>query len=303
MKFSFLLCLLTITCSLFAQQVEFERSTGDSDKYQVNCINDEPYPLTFVVQFKDQSTFESSVRLPYISTAKANGHASFYVKRVKGITPNFAYSYKRYMGCINAKPDLDYPYLLPVAHGTQTQMKLLNNFSEKHDLKNRMLIKDWYSMAFQTNQGDTVYAARQGIVCSVKDDGELEGEGYSMSTKENCVYLYHKDCTFARYSVLNEIFVKKGQVVEAGQPIAVTGGEKYDGGCHLRLSVSYLFDNKKENEDMPVGRAFVTPKFYVNDNGTEVLESKVKYTSIHPEEIIVKEMNKKEVEKYKKSKE
>ncbi|MCL2649554.1 MAG: M23 family metallopeptidase [Candidatus Azobacteroides sp.] len=294
-----ILFLLLIASPLYAQ-VESEWSKTDDNKCVFSIRNDEPCPYTYYVKFNNKGSFDSSVRLPYLTAVKKYGDSSFYITCIKGITPDLAYTYNCFMGDCNAKPVFDYPYLLPISQNKETEIGLLDNFSEKHNMKRNMKTKDWYAIQFKTNKGDTIYAVRRGVVCDVKDDAELEYNDYSMSTKDNQITICHQDNTFARYSVLSEVLVKKGQEVEAGEPIAITGGEKYASGYQVRLSISYLYkiDNPEKEDDLPVGSAYVTPRFYLSSGEVKPLELKEVYISTHPQEIITKEMSKKELKKY-----
>ncbi|MDR0418921.1 MAG: M23 family metallopeptidase, partial [Prevotellaceae bacterium] len=181
---------------------------------------------------------------------------------------NTDYSYKtKYLwGCKDSAVQLDYPYLLPIASGKETTIKGLYNFSEKYEIKKvGVPTRDYYALLFKTESGDTIYASRRGSVFRVKDDADLKHENYSMSSDDNELYVAHLDCSIARYRVLNQIFVREGDWVGAGQPIAITGGEKYISGTHVRISVYYAYkclDCGGDNEGR-YGYAYVKPKFYL----------------------------------------
>ena len=146
-----ILFLLLITFPLCAQ-TKLERYSTDNNKLMFSIQNDEPCPYTYYVKFKDKSSFESSVRLPYLTVVKKYGNTSFFITRIKGITPDLTYNYNHVMGDFNAKPVFDYPYLLPIAEKKETEIGLLYNFSEKHNLKHNLKIKDWYAIQFKTNE-------------------------------------------------------------------------------------------------------------------------------------------------------
>jgi murein DD-endopeptidase MepM/ murein hydrolase activator NlpD len=75
---------------------------------------------------------------------------------------------------------------------------------------------------------DTVYAVFSGRISSVQDDERL---GINIHLEQGQLQ--------SIYGHLSEIFVSKGDTVNAGDPIAITGATGWVTGAHLHFSVRY----------------------------------------------------------------
>lgn len=303
-KNTLLLLFLFMSINSFGQQppIDVTFKWEGEGKARVACTNKKDAPLIIRIAFNNPNTLNADVSLPFVTTVLAGRSTSFSVKPSFG-SADYSYKTKYLWGCKDSTAQLDYPYLLPIASGKETTIGGLYNFNERHKIKKTGVpARDYYALSFKTESGDTIYASRRGSVFRVKDDVDLKYENYSMASNDNEIYITHSDCSIARYLVLNEIFVKEGDWVEAGQPIAITGGEKYKSGTHVRFSVYYAYkclDCEGDNEDW-YGYAYVKPKFYLRGGAVEQLETGNKYVSEHTEEMIIREMSKRELKKWNK---
>jgi murein DD-endopeptidase MepM/ murein hydrolase activator NlpD len=98
--------------------------------------------------------------------------------------------------------------------------------------------------------GDTVVAARGGIIRELREDSPDDGQGVG---EHNCVYIEHDDGTLAFYAHLmqNGVMVEVGDTVELGQAFALSGNSGYSGEPHLHFGV-YKDYPTVEGEDVPV---------------------------------------------------
>lgn len=87
--------------------------------------------------------------------------------------------------------------------------------------------------------GETVHAAREGIVITVKDDYHMGGSHRFFLDKANRVEVLHSDDTLAVYAhiLLGSALVKEGQRVKAGAPLAGAGSSGYSTGPHLHFGL------------------------------------------------------------------
>jgi len=197
----------------------------------------------------------------------------------------------------------EFVYLLPVGSGKTTKAQPL----EFLQVGSAPKPKDYYALIFKVNAGDTIYAARRGIVYLVKDAANLSGEGYTYSSKDGLIEIFHEDCSFGHYQVFDKSLVKEGQQVEAGDPIAIAGGEKYVSGAHVRFYVYYNFEqkfDKKYNDGTDVKNywAYVPLVFYTQEEKAKMLTMNKEYTCEKPESIIIQEMSKRELKNWRKKK-
>ncbi len=293
--------LLLISTYASAQDVDAQWSSGAQGQQKLTLSNNLYTPIILTLTFRNSSSFSTTVPMPYTTSVSAKGSTSITLSENGFSTPDYNYTYSYRWGCLNTNPDTDYPYLIPVSEGKGTRVGMLTLFNKTYNLREKVPSKNYYAISFSTAMGDTVFASRGGTVFNTKNNANLKHENYSMATDENEIYIAHKDCTRARYSVLNEIFVKEGQKIEAGAPIAIAGGDKYTQGSHVRFCVmySYLCDTCK-NGDSAYGNVYVHPKFYLGNEVVDTVARNTTYTSAHTDEIITKEMSKSELKQWKK---
>lgn len=98
--------------------------------------------------------------------------------------------------------------------------------------------------------GDTIVAARSGIVKDVREDSPDNGQGVG---EHNYVYIQHQDGTSAFYAHLmqNSVIVQPGDTVETGQYFCLSGNSGESGEPHLHFGV-YQDYPPIEGKDIPV---------------------------------------------------
>jgi hypothetical protein len=212
----------------------------------------------------------------------------------------FKYTYTQIKGCINPKINQDYTYLLPIGIGKTTEAFHIEylKINEKNPEP-----KDFFAIGFKINSGDTIFAARRGIVTSFRDNANLNLSEYAYSSEDNFIEIFHKDCSFGKYQVLKKSLVSIGQEVEAGDPIAIAGGEKYSSGPHVRFEVYYNFEQQfqvqnKDGSSIKTYWAYVPLVFFTKEEKNIKLNFGQKYTCEHPDSIIMQEMTKRQIKKW-----
>lgn len=283
--------------------VRYEKnSRGEIEFY---CDNRTFSDYTIQVEFPEFVNLQADFPLPAVTEVAPGSHLMFILRKAHGGQPiRFTYHYHPLKGRPSPKIDTNFTYLLPVAPGKATRIYELNYIGEKYaDIP---APKDWYSLRLQTSTGDTVYAARRGRVTNMRDNANLQDSNYTYAQDDNYVEIEHNDYTFGKYSVFRDgaIFVHPGETVEAGQPLGIAGGEKYSGGSHVRFSVFYqlkqeILDKDGNNTGKTHYWAYVPIRFWTKDLGSIHLTNRDTYTSEYPDDVITKEMSKKEAKKWK----
>ncbi len=132
-----------------------------------------------------------------------------------------------------AKHDKDYRYSLPFSKGRK--FKVIQGFggSFSHDSK-----RSYYAVDFNTQVGDTICAAREGIVVRIRDSYTERG-GRKFIDKANMITVLHNDGTLASYVHLDYkgVFVQPGDRLERGQPIGISGYTGFTTTPHLHFVV------------------------------------------------------------------
>ncbi len=136
------------------------------------------------------------------------------------------------------KPNLDYLYRFPFKKGKKYEVSQSFNGRTSHRSE-----RSKYAIDFQLNVGETIYAARDGLVIKVIDWFTKQG-GKELINAANRILILHEDGTIASYVHLNYkgSFVKEGQQVIEGQKIGISGLTGFTNGPHLHFVV------RKEND-------------------------------------------------------
>jgi murein DD-endopeptidase MepM/ murein hydrolase activator NlpD len=139
--------------------------------------------------------------------------------------------------------------------------------------------------------GDTIFAARKGVVTEVLDNNGANDAGQTSVSTENYIEIVQADCSFARYGILkkNSSLVKPGQTVRAGQPIGLVGGDAYGRGSDLRFSVYYY--QEESNPSQNGGRHYIVPFIWTLKNGKSRLKHGVIYTAEFPATLLNQEIS------------
>jgi murein DD-endopeptidase MepM/ murein hydrolase activator NlpD len=98
---------------------------------------------------------------------------------------------------------------------------------------------DEFAIDFDMPTGNVVCAARGGTVVAVRIDSNRGGETRDFAEYANYIVIKHDDGTYGRYLHLrqNGSLVKLGQVVQARQPIGLSGGTGWAQLPHLHFEV------------------------------------------------------------------
>jgi murein DD-endopeptidase MepM/ murein hydrolase activator NlpD len=125
------------------------------------------------------------------------------------------------------------------------------------------------ALDFEMPVGTPIYAAREGLIYSYKDNSNEGGPLPKLKRKANYIIIKHSDGSFGCYWHLqkNGVTVKKG-IVKKGQLIGYSGNTGFVLRPHLHFSVKRILNYEKDS--------FVKTKFKTK-NGVEFLKSKYIY--------------------------
>lgn len=298
--FLFLYCNATLSAQ---DVIDVKYDVDDLGHYKFYCDNNDFCIYSIEVNIISLVNLRGNVAFPFFTQVYPGRNNLFELSPVnqEGIT-SCNYSYRAVKGCINPKVNADFIYLLPVQPGKTMEVFELKYLKINYkDLEP----KNWYTVGLKTNQGDTIYAARRGVVTEVRDTAKLKHYDYVYTSEDNFIEICHADCSFGRYDILSKIFVNLGQEVEAGDPIGLSGGEKYFNGSQVRFSVFYNYkQNPRSKDDGGIDRflfwAYIPMIFYIGSGKSEKLIYGQSYTCEHPDYIIKKEMTRRQIKKWEK---
>lgn len=302
---AWILFLPFLVISGFGQEkIEVFYENSSEGEYKFYAINPNFCTYTLELDFSELHNLKGSVSFPFRMEVDKGQNYLFTLKRVQNdVATSFRFNSGYHVGCINPDVDENFIYLLPIAQAKKTQTFELDYFKIN---KSAPEPKNFYALGFLMPLGDTIFAARRGVVSDLKDGANLAHSNYEFTTTDNFIQIFHDDCSFGIYEIFQKSLVKRGQEVEAGDPIAISGGEKYEVGPHFRFEVYYndeeKFTKKKEEAKRVHYWAYVPMHFYTVEDPDVQLKHNDSYTSIHPESMITQEMNKREKKKWSKQK-
>lgn len=136
-------------------------------------------------------------------------------------------------GAYLSKPDFGFIYQLPYPKGKSYLIGQGYNGKSTHQGDYR------YSIDFDLKVGDTVTAARSGIVIQVVDKNDTGCFQIECDKYSNMVEIMHSDGTIALYAHLkkNGVLVSVGDTVDAGKKIGLAGATGRVSGPHLHFMV------------------------------------------------------------------
>jgi hypothetical protein len=275
-------------------------------EYEFYCDNKSFSDYTVEINFYEFINLQGNIAFPATIEVPPGLNRRLFVlqKSTLGMASRFQYHHKSYKGCPSPKVDTGFTYLLPVAPGKTAQVSELHSLATEYG--DEAPPKDWYCLSWHVQPGDTVYAARRGRVTNTREHAGLQDSGYTYSSDDNYIEIEHNDCTFGKYSVFRDeaIFVHPGDWVEAGQPIGIAGGDNYASGAQVRFSVFYHLEQDVLDKDgNSTGKtrhwAYVPLYFWTRDNGKMRLVNRSTYMADHPDDLVTREMSKKEAKKWK----
>ena len=275
----------------FSQQLEVtSRYEGRDVVFDATFNGSGSY--TLVLSFSELQGYKSlSGRKAIINIAPPfSGNSIYKLTEIEGARAStYRYSYQYFQGKYNAKPDLDFPYLLPVKPGENVRTFWLENIEAT---LGKSVTDKILGVTFSYTGVDTVYAIRSGQVVRVENSTRDRikpeaGTVYYDEPSRSHIEVEHKDGTIARYVCMTsgKSLLEEGDRIIAGQPLAV-------------------FTQKDDNQEMKVGihlfrlgKKFeyevIMPKYYT-DNGLIQPEYGKEYVGASAKEIVEKELTKKE---------
>lgn len=107
---------------------------------------------------------------------------------------------------------------------------------------------DEFAIDFDMPVGNVVCAARGGSVIAIRTESNRGGESEKFADYGNYVVIKHDDGTYGRYLHLrqNGSLVKLGQIVQARQPIALSGNTGWSQSPHLHFEVFVPISGEKK---------------------------------------------------------
>ncbi len=292
--------LFLSSLGLFSQRmIEIKYEADAKGGYVFSCFNYGWCHYILDLGFTSFQNVKSDQPLPFHGEVKPGYNRLFNLTPLDAAAPvRFSYNSRYQKGCMHPVVNRGFTYLLPISPGKQAQFYEMSP-DKLPDTAFRPPAKappdknadsaSWYVVRLKMKPGDTIYAARKGIVNELQDQNGANDAGQTSIGTENFIEIVQSDCSFARYGILkkNSALVKPGQTVKAGQPIGLVGGDSYGRGSDLRFSVYYY---QEENTAAETGsRHYIITHIWTKNNGSGRLRQGVFYISEFPKAVLNQE--------------
>ncbi|MFC3880516.1 M23 family metallopeptidase [Algoriphagus namhaensis] len=262
-----LLSILFSSFSTFAQKEKDEpqgfeddlviRWVDQGDTAFLVAVNQLYAPLEVILDVKNQD--EKSFLIEPLDSAVLMSHPKIIIGKKSGsIQINYRIDY--HMGHPDlTKVDLDYPYRFPFEKGKAVSVSQGWRGKATHNTSESL-----FAIDFQMDEGEKVFAAREGTVVKVIDWFTKRG-GPKYGASGNEIIILHEDGTFASYLHLQYqgSVVLEGDFVNKGQHIGFSGQTGYATGPHLHffvtkergIAIPYYFEGYPKQE-LEEGKAY-----------------------------------------------
>jgi hypothetical protein len=285
-KIPFLFILLIpTTIRLYSQRIiEVKYETDARGAYIFSCVNYSWCNYILEFGFTSFTNLKCDQPLPFHGEVKPGYTKLFTISAIDPQTPVlFKFNTTNQKGCMHPAISPDFTYLLPISPGKNAQVYEMSPMKPTDSAS-------WYVLRLKMKPGDTIYAARKGVVNEVQDQNGTNDAGQSSIGTENFIEIVQPDCSFAHYAILKKssALVKPGQSVKAGQPIGLVGGDSFGRGADLKFSVYYY---QEENGSPGTSRIlhYIVTQIWTKNNGKGKLKHGAVYISEFPQAVLNQE--------------
>lgn len=296
--------LLIFTCGWFSkgfaqEEPPFEISQVENEDGSVSFLSSskEPRTITYLSIFYSLGNTEASRIQKYSLKGSGEFLRLYPIDQTKKIIFKVAKT-SFIPGKLDAVTDSNFVYRFPCSLKDSVKILLFRTLKKS-------LVKDTMEtfpsgFVFKIKQGDTVFAARKGIVVKTQNKLLLSDD----TNPQYALVIEHDDGTLATYFPIEEklLMVKDGDIVFPGTPLARTGQPiKKRSGIALVISNPISNPSPTNNAKEIVIQKYIFPLF-ATSNGPMKLKRTLYYKPTCSEEMITAEMTPKQKVLYSKHK-
>jgi hypothetical protein len=248
-------------------------SSASSSQIRFTATNSTYYPFLLKIDFIEFDNLFPKPPNRDMQVSHGTNNLFSCSLHVPGIGYSLRYSYGYWLAPSDENSDENYPYLVPLKEGKTINAKVTS--------KGKIL------NSFMGNTGDTVYSMRRGLVTAVP---RTETMDFRLSGHD-CLEIRHDDGTYMIYRNLekNTDFTAPGKIILPGQPVGL-----FSDSLYVVVSLVKVSTAKNQLEGLPIT--------YANGKNNTASFSELEGTgkSVHPWEVVIKELKNKEIKKLQK---
>src|SRR4030095_87450 len=203
----FFVSLLLNSFFLFSQRIiEVKYESDSKGAYVFSCTNNAYCNYILALGFTNFDNVKSDRSLPFHGEVKPGYNKLFTISAIHPQEAmQFKYNSSYQKGCMHPAVNREFTYLLPATPGRNVQVYEMSSDKSADSAS-------WYVLRLKMKPGDTIYAARMGIVNIVQDLNGANDSGKVSIGTENFIEIAQPDCSFAHYGILkkNSALVKPG---------------------------------------------------------------------------------------------
>jgi hypothetical protein len=300
--------LFVFSSSIFAQ----------TPPVYIDFVRNEDNSVSFNYKKNKFGTYKISVKFQNLDNTYSSDYEGFvsgisgFLFKLNSINPqrgiSFNMKYDMILGKPNPKIDTSFAYVLPFGKGSKINMNELTHFGEYYFANVRP--KNWKAFHFTTDTSMAVLAVRKGQVVEITDKFDLIATpDQQYNSAANSILIEHEDGTLAYYNGIQKgsFKVKEGEQVYPHTPLGQLEHNNGHKNYALNFTLFFLNDEdyrklKDKSQTLFTHKSFyeyMNPYFITSD-GKQKLEGNKQYVSEINNEIITKELTKRELKKYKK---
>ncbi len=241
-------CLFCFTSHASEQKLVKISSHKNENDTEFDVENLQNADVTVTIEM-ELVNLVSAEKLPYTATIPPRSKVKMFSVSPAESSRDSSWSYTYYAtwGNLRVNHDDSYIYHLPYRPGEAFPVS--QGFHGKYSHTGG----DSFSIDFKMPEGTPVLAARDGVVVGIKDDSDIGGSDKKFEWDANYVLIKHSDGTLGHYVHLRKdgVRVKLGQIVSAGEVIALSGNTGHSTGPHLHFAV-FRAQSGKQRETFPI---------------------------------------------------
>lgn len=210
----------------------------------------------------------------------------------------YGYSVRFFNAPVDRQVDTTFVYRMPTTVAKPVRVSRgvssLDRFRKDEEKQGAL------GLHFQMEKGDTVYAMRRGTVTQVhiSEERDPNAPAVRFTSKSTGLLVEHMDGSLAGYICLDRdnVLVAEGDEVLPGTPLALVG--TYDGERYKFSVQTYWWETNPDTAE-PEKKAFVRKRLFprfATEEGVVCIE-KGMYRAVENEEMVTREMSKKELKK------